>query len=247
MKALESRTNSPLDLRIPAAAALALAILVTAGCDSESSPTEALPDSEVRDVIERFGLSPLPDIPYPPDNRHDPARISLGRLLFFDPILGGESAPWIKEAAGKAPYRFRGNDVACATCHHPTLGFADGRPLSAGVSGGQFNGFDLGPERVVPGQSLITGLPVGIEPRNAPTIFNTAFNGFNSITPTSESFMFLDGRVTEGLEEQAILPITSRDEMAGDAYSADVAQDSVAARVASIPEYVARFAQAFPW
>lgn len=217
-------------------------------CDSSDSDVVGLSasDAEIRMVIDQFGLQPLPEIPYPDDNRHNPARIALGQLLFFDPILGGESAPWVKEAAGKDPYRFRANDVACATCHHPTLGFADGRSLSAGVSGAQFSATDLGPSRVVPGLSIVTGDLVGIEPRNAPTIFNTAFNGQNSATPTTASFMFFDGRVTEGLEEQAILPITSRDEMAGDAYEGDVAQDSVVARLRAIPEYVTRFIQAFP-
>ena len=223
-------------------------LLTGLACDSsDDTPTSlsADPDSAVRAIIEDFGLGPLPSIPYPLDNRHNPARIALGQLLFFDPILGGESAPWIKEAAGEDPYRSRGNDMACATCHHPAFGFADGRPLSAGVSGARFNDLDLGPDRVVPGPSIITGVPLGIVPRNAPSIFNTAFNGLESPTPRAESFMFLDGRVTEGLEAQAILPITSRDEMAGDAYGADVAQDSVAARLRAIPEYVARFAQAF--
>ncbi|NNM31975.1 MAG: hypothetical protein HKO53_02865 [Gemmatimonadetes bacterium] len=217
-------------------------------CDSSGSDVTGVPESEaeVRAVIEQFGLRPLPEIPYPDDNRHNPARIALGQLLFFDPILGGESAPGLKEAAGEDPYRFRANDMSCATCHHPDFGFADGRPLSAGVSGAQFSATDLGPGRVVPGLSIVTGEPLGIVPRNAPSIFNTAFNGQNSASPTTESFMFFDGRVTEGLEAQAILPITSRDEMAGGAYGEDVAQDSVVARLRAIPEYVIRFAQAFP-
>ena len=229
---------------------VALVVAGSLACDSsESSPTTPAPpvdtDSDIREIISNFGLGPLPSIPYPEDNRHNPSRIALGQLLFFVPILGGESAPWVKAAAGEDPYRFRANDMACATCHHPAFGFADGRPLSAGVSGARFNETDLGPARVVPGPSIITGVPLGIVPRNAPSIFNTAFNGLGSPEPRSESFMFLDGRVTEGLEAQAILPITSRDEMAGDAYDGDVAQDSVTARIRAIPEYVARFAQAF--
>ena len=220
------------------------------GCDSGDAPIAVVetveePNAPILDIIERFGLGPLPGIPYPANNRHNPERIALGKLLFFDPILGGESAPWVKAAAGKDPYRFRANDMACATCHHPDFGFADGRRLSAGVSGGQFDETDLGPARVVPGHSIITSHPIGIVPRNAPSIFNTAFNGRNSPIPSAQSFMFLDGRVTEGLEEQAVLPITSRDEMAGDAYPGELAQDSIVSRIRAIPEYVARFAQAF--
>ncbi len=233
---------------------LLLACTIVAGCDGESSgpaqsPVEpdplADPAEAYRSIISAFGLGPLPGIPYPGDNRHNPERIALGKLLFFDPILGGESAPWIKEAAGLDPYRSRANDMSCATCHHPDFGFADGRRLSAGVSGARFDELDLGPGRVVPGPSIVTGTELGIVPRNAPTIFNVAYNGLGSPTPRAESFMFHDGRVTEGLEAQAILPITSRDEMAGDAYDGDSAQDSVAARIRDLPEYVARFAQAF--
>jgi len=224
------------------------------GCgDDEDSPTT--PADPYQATIDAFQLAPLPTIPYPPNNRFNAQRIALGQLLFFDPILGGESAPWIKSAAGKDPYRSRGNDIACGTCHHPGLAFADGRNLGAGVSGAQFHDTDLGPQRVVPGRSLITGNDVGLEPRNSMTILNTGFNGRDSMTPVAESFQFMDGRVTEGLEQQATLPITSREEMAGDAYglpelgaalTKQAIQDSVARRVAGIPEYVTRFRQAFP-
>lgn len=43
--------------------------------------------------------------------------IELGRLLFFDPLLSAN------------------NEVSCATCHHPDLGFADGLQHSVGMSG----------------------------------------------------------------------------------------------------------------
>ena len=45
-------------------------------------------------------------------NPTSPARVALGRLLFWDPILSGQ------------------NDVACATCHHhPDFGYSDGLDL----------------------------------------------------------------------------------------------------------------------
>lgn len=226
-------------------------LVVVAACGDVESPSSIDDPGSITpyaEVIAAFDLGPLPAIPYPENNKFSAERIALGQLLFFDPILGGESAPWIKEAAALDPYRFRENDMACATCHFPDLGFADGRRLGAGVGGAQFGTMDLGPLRVVPGVSIVTGDPVGTEPRNSPTILNTAFNGRGSITPTAESFQFMDGRVTMGLEAQAILPITSRDEMAGDAYSDDqasTAQDSVRNRIRAIPEYVARFRQAF--
>lgn len=64
--------------------------------------------------------------------------------------------------------------------------------------------------------------------RNAPALYNMAFR---------ESF-FLDGR-TATLEEQALLPPRTPDEM-------DRAPEDSVAEMATIPEYVDRFAEAFP-
>lgn len=46
-----------------------------------------------------------------------PQQIDLGRYLFFDPLLSGDDS------------------ISCASCHHPDLGFSDGRPRSIGVGG----------------------------------------------------------------------------------------------------------------
>lgn len=99
-------------------------------------------------------------------------RVALGRLLYFDPVLSG------------------GNDMSCATCHHPDLGLTDGRGLSMGKGGK-----GLGPER--DGGTSIR--------RGAPTVWNAAFN----------QRQFWDGRA-EDLEDQARFPITSAEEMAQD-------------------------------
>ncbi|MFQ5512589.1 MAG: cytochrome-c peroxidase, partial [Candidatus Krumholzibacteriia bacterium] len=189
-----------------------------AGCSDDEAPT-APPQS--MDLRVRFNLQTLGPIPYPADNPPMQERIALGRMLFFDPILGGE------------------RDVACGTCHHPTFAFADRRQFGAGTSG-----VGLGPNRFV-SVSRITNQPIDLEPRNTPTVFNTAFNEDETRAPTPLGFQFLDGRV-RGLEVQATKPITSRVEMAGDAYLADAALDSVTARVRAIPEYISLFRQAFP-
>ena len=228
--------------------ALIAVLPLLSGCSGGDEGPAAVAPDEVQSRIDEFGLSLVPAVPYPEDNPFHAERIALGQLLFFDPILGGESAPWVKVAAGEDPYRFRENDVACATCHFPGFAFADGRRLGAGVGGAQFGDMDLGPMRVVPGRSIVTGEPVGAEPRNSPTVLNAACNGRGTAAPVADSFQFMDGRVTGGLEEQAILPITSRDEMAGDAYgttSAAAIQDSLTGRIRGIPEYVERFRQAF--
>jgi cytochrome c peroxidase len=213
-----------------------------------------VPRPDYQTLIDAFQLAPLPNIPYPPYNTYQAERIELGRLLFFDPILGGESAPWVKSARGFDPYRYRANDVACGTCHVPRFGFADGRRAGAGVGGGHLDGAALGSDRNVPAPSLITQNDLGLEPRNTPTVLNTGMNGRNSIDPATESFQFLDGRVTLGLEVQALEPMTDRLEMAGDAFRdslgamllPEAIRDSLTLRIRNIPEYVDRFERAFP-
>ncbi|EED31466.1 di-heme cytochrome c peroxidase family protein [gamma proteobacterium NOR5-3] len=46
-----------------------------------------------------------------------PEQIDLGRYLFFDPALSGDGS------------------TSCASCHHPNLGFSDGRARAVGVAG----------------------------------------------------------------------------------------------------------------
>ncbi len=53
-------------------------------------------------------------IPAPLDNQSNPARIELGKNLFFDPRLSGT------------------NWISCATCHNPAMGWGDGLSLGFG-------------------------------------------------------------------------------------------------------------------
>ena len=59
----------------------------------------------------------LPPIPWPDDNPYSPARIELGKILFFDGRLSANDV------------------VSCAFCHEPSHAFAAGAPLSVGVNG----------------------------------------------------------------------------------------------------------------
>jgi cytochrome c peroxidase len=52
--------------------------------------------------------------PAPANNQMTPARVELGKLLFFDPRLSGS------------------NWISCASCHNPTLGWSDGLPTGIG-------------------------------------------------------------------------------------------------------------------
>lgn len=79
-------------------------------------------------------LRAFPPTNEPADNPTTPEKAELGRMLFFDPILS------------------ENNDTACASCHHPDLGFSDGRATAAGSTG----------------TTLI---------RNTPTLWNVSYAG----------------------------------------------------------------------
>lgn len=53
----------------------------------------------------------------PPQNPLTPAKIELGRRLFFDGRLSADGT------------------ISCATCHQPEMGFADGKPVAEGIHG----------------------------------------------------------------------------------------------------------------
>ena len=74
----------------------------------------------------------LPEVDHPADNPPTTEKETLGKTLFFDPRLSGSG------------------QIACASCHDPDLGWADGRTTSFGHSRKQLA-------------------------RNSPTIRNTAF------------------------------------------------------------------------
>ncbi|MBO9539150.1 hypothetical protein J7643_01005 [bacterium] len=75
--------------------------------------THPLTFADVKDV-----LAPLDsEVSHPPDNPATPAKIALGRALFFDPRLGSNGA------------------MACATCHLPEQGWGDGLARSMGNDG----------------------------------------------------------------------------------------------------------------
>lgn len=56
----------------------------------------------------------LPDVTFPKDNPFNADKVELGKTLFFDPRLSGSK------------------QVACASCHDPDLGWADGRTVAFG-------------------------------------------------------------------------------------------------------------------
>ena len=168
----------------------------------------------------------------------------LGRLLFYDKILSGNQ------------------NIACSTCHHHDL--ASGDALSLGIGEG---GIGLGPKRIVgKGESKVKRRV----PRNASGLFNvgaTEFthffhdgrvsvddifpSGFN--TPAEE---FLPKGLNSLLAAQAMFPVTSPVEMAGERNENQIAgatrrrPDYVWAilekRLRAISDYTPLFRAAYP-
>ncbi len=172
----------------------------------------------------------------------DPALAEIGRLLFYDPILSGN------------------RNISCGTCHHHDLATGDGLALGVG-EGGE----GLGIKRTTGRGDARIEKRV---PRNASPMFNLGLreirvlfhdgrlsvddifgNGFNS--PAEE---YLPAGLKGILAAQALFPLTSETEMAGNPEEnkvAGAAYDRIdhvwpllMERVWAIPAYVDLFRQA---
>jgi cytochrome c peroxidase len=221
----------------------ALAVLTACSestTDFTQPPTTPTLDQQVRQSIASWGIIPMLAVKAP-----DPALVDLGQSLFFDKVLSGN------------------RDVSCATCHSPLTSSGDGMSLAIGTGG-------------VAGTTRVLGKGRQFTPRNAPSLFNVALGA---------PYMFWDGRVSvdfgpqgqlraptgvilpSGLNNvlaaQAMIPVTNRVEMRGDAGDRDVFGNvnelaqinddenqviwkSVMQRVLGIPGYVQKFAAAYP-
>ncbi len=62
-------------------------------------------------------LAPLGPPPIPADNPMSDAKVALGKLLYFDPRLGGDAS------------------ISCATCHEPEQGWSFAEGISRGYPG----------------------------------------------------------------------------------------------------------------
>lgn len=193
-----------------------------------------------------LGVAEAADLPRPITDADfmplDPAEVALGQLLFYDPILSGN------------------RNISCASCHHPRFGTADG--LSLGLGEG---GTGLGPARVASADNP----PEQRIPRNAPALFNLGAREFVTLfhdgriaadpawpngirTPMDDEMVT---GFTSILSAQTMFPVLSADEMVGHYSENEVSKavrsgritgpggawDLIAARVAAIPEYRARF------
>ena len=210
-------------------------------------------DSSLKSIRKTMGQLPDPvtNEDYYEGGRPSSEKVDLGRLLFFDKILSGNQ------------------NISCATCHHPEHGTSDGVSLSFGEGA-----LGLGPKRH-PGANKSRAVH-GRIPRNSPALFNLGSKEF--------SRLFHDGRVEsdpngyyeggfitpakwtlpKGLESvlaaQAMFPVASADEMAGQKGENPIADSAslnnaagkggvwelLAERLRRVPEYRLRFRNAFP-
>ena len=175
-------------------------------------------------------------------------KVKLGRNLMFDKILSGNM------------------NISCATCHHPLAGTGDGLSLPIGEGG---NGLGVTRDTGYKKNAIHERVP-----RNAPPVFNLGAHEFE--------VLFHDGRVSvnndfpsgcetpagfdlpDTLENvlacQAMFPVTSATEMAGQGSENAIAKaaaegnlagpdgvwELLAERLQAIPEYVDMFKAAFP-
>ncbi len=68
---------------------------------------------EAGDISLREWILPS-QAPHPKNNKPTPARVSLGKMLFFDPRMSGDG------------------NMSCATCHNALLGWSDALPTTKG-------------------------------------------------------------------------------------------------------------------
>ena len=195
------------------------------------------------------GIAPVEDSDFYRNGRFSQDQVELGRLLFFDKILSGNK------------------NIACASCHHPTLGTSDAVALSFGEGA-----VGLGRQRRPTADRPL----LGRVPRNAQALYFLGAREF--------ARLFHDGRLEAdatldwqsgfwspareqlppGLDNvlaaQAMFPVLSPIEMAGhkgeNEIATAVALDRldgpdgawalIARRLQAIPTYVALFKRAFP-
>lgn len=77
-------------------------------------PPAQWPKPHIDDGVAFVELGLVPDPPFPATNPYSKEKDELGRKLFFDPNLSGSG------------------HIACASCHDPDLGWADGRTVAFG-------------------------------------------------------------------------------------------------------------------
>ncbi|RRB14242.1 cytochrome-c peroxidase [Larkinella knui] len=195
---------------------LSVILLALVSCGKEEA-SQAKKEKRISESIAVLGALPE-SVVDPPDNPTSAKKVELGRYLFYDPVLSGN------------------RDVACATCHQPDFNYAEFLETSIGVNG---TGHDSK-------RQFRTPNTIPFVKRNSQSVLNTAFNGIQNHVDYDpvRAPMFWDLRA-KSLEEQALIPIQSLEEMRGEAYSEETILTEIITRIRKIPEYQALFSAAF--
>lgn len=107
-----------------------------AGDEEPEADDSATADEQAASDLPKVPLG-LPAVPIPDDNPMTVAKVELGKLLYFDKRVSGDGT------------------ISCATCHDPTMAWAEDRKTSAGIVDAEGN-----PQ---------------VGHRNSPTVINTAY------------------------------------------------------------------------
>lgn len=158
--------------------------------------------------------------------------VDVGRLLFFDPLLG------------------LNDDNSCAGCHAPQHGFGDAQSIAIGIE----NNDIVGPDRAGPRNQRRT--PQLLNAAFYPTLmWNSRFAALSGNPfDNSAKFSFPDpeahtlSHMPHLLTAQAFIPPTERVEMAGFDFPGDNfdIRREVLRRVNSVAEYKSRFGEILP-
>lgn len=84
---------------------------------NDQQVSEIEPKAFLQSLQSQGQLVPIGEIPIPKDNPMNSEVLKLGQTLFFDSRLSGN------------------NQVSCATCHDPKLGYGDNRPTLKKIDG----------------------------------------------------------------------------------------------------------------
>lgn len=207
--------------------------LVTEPRLAVASPGDAL-DQALRAQLNAFGFTGRVEssLHFRLGRPVDAELADIGRLLWFDPILGVKG------------------DNSCSGCHSPTSGFGDTQSIAIGID----NNGVVGPERSGPRNQRRS--PMVLNAAFFPRLmWNSRFAalsgdpfdnsaGFQFPAPEATSLSYLPHL----LAAQAFIPPTERVEMAGFDFPGnnDDLRDEVVTRVSAVQEYMSRFANAVP-
>ncbi|MGZ8227892.1 MAG: cytochrome-c peroxidase [Methylococcaceae bacterium] len=206
---------------------LTLMILLTLSLTVESVRAADLP-------------SPIQDSDYLDEGQPSPAKVELGKLLFFDKILSGNK------------------DISCGTCHNPVFGTGDGLSVAIGTGG-----VGAGPMRSA-GTARVRVV------RNSLPLYNVGAKEYTTFLVDGGFQVMADGSfrtpfrgrtlplaIDTLLAAQALRPITVAAEMLGFGRANDISTNCVTtdvpciwaalvARLQAIPAYEPYFMAAYP-